>query len=401
MPAENFKREDVAFLEEKRNLYFGIYGAKGVGSINIRDAFFYGRTENFQLHSSIDNYKNVFKGYMAQVPELKYNDVTSLYPDRMVKGFYQFGHPKVLDGPFKDLEYYNDKINDYFGFVKCEVSAPKDLLISCLSMKINKKLMFPLCYTCAIQLNQGECEHRRNYNEFVLKGTWTTIELKRAVEKGLKLKTELGGYLKTLKTDEERAEWINKFKLREDVDLDPEKLNTPNPGLRFIAKLMLNSLWGILAQRNNLPQTEVITTYDKWWKLINDDKIAVTGNICVNDETMLVSWNYKDDCDSRQGNTNIGIAAMVTAYARDFLYDMIDKLEQAQPGCVLYCDTDSIIYEKWPKMQYTPPIGNFLGDMTDEITGDFGKDSKMVKFVCCGPKIMAMKYNCQMVQRNL
>jgi hypothetical protein len=44
--------------------------------------------------------------------------------------------------------------------------------------------------------------------------------------------------------DEERMEYIQHYFEHEGIELDPNKIER-NPGLRVLAKLMLNSFWGI------------------------------------------------------------------------------------------------------------------------------------------------------------
>jgi hypothetical protein len=43
--------------------------------------------------------------------------------------------------------------------------------------------------------------------------------------------------------DEERMEYIQHYFEHEGIELDPNKIER-NPGLRVLAKLMLNSFWG-------------------------------------------------------------------------------------------------------------------------------------------------------------
>ena len=52
---------------------------------------------------------------------------------------------------------------------------------------------------------------------------------------------------------------------------------------------------------------------------------------------------------------------------------------------MLYCDTDSVIYASRPG-QYDPPLGDYLGELIDELKGDH-----MFEFVSGGPKIMHTK----------
>ena len=107
----------------------------------------------------------------------------------------------------------------------------------------------------------------------------------------------------------------------------------------------------------------------------------------INGDTYLISYKCKSDDDAKPGNTNIGVAAMVTAYARMKLYRIMDSIESCSPGRVLYCDKDSVIYvDKPSEMWYNPPIGDYLGDMTDEITKDWGSEARIIQFASGGPK---------------
>ena len=113
------------------------------------------------------------------------------------------------------------------------------------------------------------------YSTYPLIGkTYSSVELKGALEKGytitriysaqeykrhtglmknyvetfIKLKVENSGVLTQEECDE-----INKAhkELGFDIEIKPEN-TAKNPGLRAIAKLCLNSLWGKFAQRSNL-----------------------------------------------------------------------------------------------------------------------------------------------------
>ena len=128
--------------------------------------------------------------------------------------------------------------------------------------------MFPLCKTCADTLNQNPCTHTDE--ERAILGRWCHVELMKAIEKGyqvleihevwhwekttnqlfspyvnmyLKRKQEASGYPKHCVTDEQKQRYIDEYYEHEGIRLDPNKIEY-NSGLRFLAKLMLNSLWG-------------------------------------------------------------------------------------------------------------------------------------------------------------
>ena len=109
--------------------------------------------------------------------------------------------------------------------------------------------------------------------------------------------------------------------------------------------------------------------------------------IPIDDETILLNYCYTDDTYDRPGNTNIATAAMVTAYARIKLYSIIDEIESSAPNRVLYFDTDSVIFRDRPECGWkVPEIGDFLGDMTDEVAKDYGPAAYIDKFTSGGPK---------------
>ena len=108
--------------------------------------------------------------------------------------------------------------------------------------------------------------------ERAILSTWCHMELMKAIEKGykilkihevwhfpehtdelfkdyvnmfLKMKQEASGYPKECVTDEQKQRYIDEYYENEGIRLDPNNIKY-NPGMRSLAKLMLNSLWGML-----------------------------------------------------------------------------------------------------------------------------------------------------------
>jgi hypothetical protein len=179
-----------------------------------------------------------------------------------------------------------------FKIIKCFVVPPRHPLheIPVLPMRINKSLCFATCYTCALKYtNQKlmkkkkpnyQCPHFKD-EERGFSTTANTMELGMALDAGyrvtrlyrcynwpeendwdqelfhrymrifMKLKYEAEGWPKNCTdegiSEEERQrrknEYIQNAKRLYGIILDPTKI-MKNPGLRFIAKLCLNSLWG-------------------------------------------------------------------------------------------------------------------------------------------------------------
>ena len=78
----------------------------------------------------------------------------------------------------------------------------------------------------------------------------------------------------------------------------------------------------------------------------------------------------------RSVKTNVFIAAFTTSHAHLKLYGALDTLKER----VLYYDTDSFIY-RWKPGQVDLPLGEFLGEFTDKVSGD-----PIVEFVSGGAK---------------
>lgn len=140
-----------------------------VTPLEPRDAFFRGRTEAFKLYEEANTDK-----------QIKYYDVTSLYPFIKKAGKIPVGHPDIITENFK-------YISNYEGLVKCKVLPPRNLRIPILPLKCNGKLMFSLCRTCTEHYQQTQCQHADHDRAFT--GTWITDELKMALAQGYILQT--------------------------------------------------------------------------------------------------------------------------------------------------------------------------------------------------------------------
>lgn len=147
--------------------------------------------------------------------------------------------------------------------------------------------------------------------------------------------------------------------------------------------MILNALWGKFGQRENLPQTEIVSTRDRLLEMLNSPDINITGLLPINQNLMYVSYDYQDNSVIPTPTSNCVIAAYTTAHARLHLYKYLQKLDKR----VLYCDTDSIIFIS-REGEWEPKCGKFLGDWTDELS-KFDEGSYITSFVSGGPKFYA------------
>ena len=350
-----------------------------VEPLQPRHAFFGGRTGAVALHAKAED-----------TEQIHYVDVTSLYPYVNKNAVYPIGHPTILTQP-RDQD-----ITNYFGIALVDILAPAQLFHPVLPVRSKNKLTFPLCAACVKQeqdkpmLERSDvCNHTPE--ERMLRGTWATPEIKKAVEKGyhllqihevwhfekqqqglfrdyvdtwLQLKQQAAGWPRWCVTEEKKQQYLSQYREKEGIDLDYESIQK-NPGRKQTAKLMLNSFWGKFGQRPNKPKTVTITSPSQLFPLLfNSHKKLTTLRIC-NEDVLEAVYTELDENIVPSNKTNVFIASFTTAWARLRLYEALDVLQQQ----VLYYDTDSVIY-KWRPGQPSIETGDFLGDMTDELNGD-------------------------------
>ncbi|XP_032682820.1 uncharacterized protein LOC116849607 [Odontomachus brunneus] len=329
-----------------------------------REAFHGGRTENI-----ITRYE------VTGTEKIRYVDVCSLYPYVLKTGTFPLGHPDIyvdeeccaLIGASPDFNF--DAVE---GLVRCRVLAPRDLFHPVLPYRVNGKLLFALCRSCCETFSQAACTHDPADREF--EGAWVSCELRKAIEKGycvtsvseiwsyevtrydpvtrrgglfteyincfLQLKQEASGWPNECANDEGGKErYLREYEKVEGIVLNRANIS-PNPGLRSVAKLCLNSFWGKFGQRSNLPNTEIVRTWESFAALLTSPEHEITNVLPVNDEVIYVSWRMRREAVTPSPLTSVAIAAYTTALVRLKLYSYLEKLDRR----VLYYDTDSCIY---------------------------------------------------------
>ena len=125
-----------------------------------------------------------------------------------------------------------------------------------------------------------------------------------------------------------------------------------------------------------MTKTKEVTQPKDLYAYLDSDQYEVRDAHMINDETVEIQYIEKEGFVQDNDKVNIVIAAFTTAYARLKLYDLLDLLQER----VLYYDTDSVVYVHEPGKP-DPPLGDYLGDLTDELKGDY-----ITTFISGGPK---------------
>nr|CAD2197779.1 unnamed protein product [Meloidogyne enterolobii] len=124
--------------------------------------------------------------------------------------------------------------------------------------------------------------------------------------------------------------------------MDPDLVQV-NPGLRMIAKILANSLWGKLAQRVGGTEVKYARTPAEFHQLIDDPTIETLDFDHVSEYMDRCVIRKKEEFSKPPETNCLPVAVFVTSYARLHLYKYMEEVQQVN-GKLLYCDTDSIIY---------------------------------------------------------
>lgn len=227
-----------------------------VPPLQPRDAFYGGRTGAVSLHAKA-----------GEGEEIRYCDITSLYPWVNKNCCYPVGHPQIITQPA------DQSIDSYFGIAQVDILPPSGLFHPVLPVRYNGKLTFALCRSC-VEAEQAKPMLQRTHYcvhsdaDRTLRGTWCTPEIQKAIQKGykilkihevwhfprnqrqtglfkdyvntwLKIKQEACGWPSSCETLEQKRNYILNYEQREGIRLEVDNI-VKNPGRKATAKIMLN-----------------------------------------------------------------------------------------------------------------------------------------------------------------
>jgi hypothetical protein len=207
------------------------------------------------------------------------------------------------------------------------------------------------------------------------------------VDHFLRIKQESSGFPDWVKTSEDRVKYIGDYYKHEGIQLRINKIKY-NPGLRAFSKLCLNSLWGKFCQKDDRLNTELVNDPLHFYRRLNGADVEMHDLCILNDDIVELVFKRKHEYAVENKLTNIFNGIFTTAWARLELYNLMVLLGHN----ALYVDTDSCIYiskEGSPK----PALGDYLGNLTNEIVPKHGEGSYITQFACGGPKNYAYVVN--------
>ncbi|KAL3080193.1 hypothetical protein niasHS_013865 [Heterodera schachtii] len=388
-----------SLLSDPRNLamrhFFDDLGNER-GPIDPRSAYCGGRTGPLKLFSE-----------PADDEKISVYDIVNYDTE------YPIGIPKIIHPSVEQIMVDWNSSNDliYRGLYRVRVIPPRRLRIPVLPMKLDERLLFSCCHRCASKFRHlgtrmpHNCEHTDQQRAYC--GTYTHIELARALECGyrvdrfwrawhyeqwsdqifkeyVRLMVEASGFPDRIQNEQQKQTFAEEYMRQYNVQLDLSRVNK-NAGLRFIAKLMLNSLWGKFSMRNELGENRVITKPQEFYKLALDHKVEIYAIIPLSDDVIRVSYKTKKNFVDEHSSSNIMLSLWTTSRARLKLLDSMQQVHDTEGAELLYTDTDSVIVKHRRGVE---PLqtGEFLGQMSEEYTG-----YSIKSFVCGGAKQYALK----------
>lgn len=164
-------------------------------------------------------------------------------------------------------------------------------------------------------------------------------------------------------------------------------MQNPQPALKTVSKLMLNSLYGKFGQRSNFDQTILVKDRAELFMHLTSPDTEVTDIIhhTVDGSNAELRFKYRELHEAQTKLRNfchVAIAAFTTAYGRLKLLQMVHLLGQDR---VLYMDTDSIIYKVLPESPISLREDHFLGGWENEYPQE--DQGLRHRFVSTGPKV--------------
>lgn len=246
------------------------------------------------------------KGEIKNVTKL---DINSLYPAIM--------NELILPNFTIEIKKSNVELEkakellEYDGIIQCKIHVP-EIDIGYLPILYKDKQIYP----------NKPC---------VIKGIWTTFEIRNAISKY--------GY-ELIECDNIIIYERNHEKYFKSYIKKLHDLKVSNEKIRPIAKLLMNSLFGKFAQTNEskeykiVPRNEV-TNYTDWDLETHNDEVSIISK----------TYGYK-----YPKWTQPFISAIITAKARDYLYQYMLKIDKND---LIYSDTDSLWitnFEKYYKL---------------------------------------------------
>ena len=199
------------------------------------------------------------------------------------------------------------------------------------------------------------------------------------VAKFYTLKTQYSGISK--ENDEINVKKELSEKLLKDFGIYVKPCDIPskkNEVMRYVMKLILNSLWGKLCQNPNKVSVYFVNDYEELMHHIENKECNSVYFDILDCNTARVVCNRKEEHNYKVNKVCVSIGSYITCYSRLKLLEYINKLPEKS---VLYYDTDSIFYYS-KHCEHILDFNKDLGCLDSQLN----KNQYINLFVSTGPK---------------
>ncbi len=290
---------DITKYPTLASLTFAIYRANFMQGANI--PIILGK-----LHKTLKQsyYGGITETYLTSGRDIKSYDVNSLYPFSMRNFEMPVGKIVYFSG---DINLLYNKIP--FGFFRVKIKAPLDILRPALP----KKFKIPSINSLRTIFPVGEWE-----------GWYFGEELKDKLQQGYTFIIE-EGYL---------FEKKNIFKNYIDVLYKMKSDHSSDDPKYFIAKLLMNSLYGRFGLNPEVQEVDIISEAESEEIITTKKNVLLTPLLSGN---VIVSYDRNDDILNID-NISVSIASAIAAYSRIVMNKYLIKYNEN----IYYIDTDGI-----------------------------------------------------------
>lgn len=292
--------------------------------------------DNFIRLSYYGGSTDIYKCYGKN---LYYYDINSLYPYAMLKDL-----PGELIRTYHQKDCCNINLDKFFGFLSVTISCPSSVQIPVLPYRQNGRTIYP----------QG-----------IWTATYFSEELKYALTLGYQIQ------------EIHLAKEFTKTKYFEEYVNEMYGIKATSKGSeKFIAKMLLNSLYGLFGRKKEVIESKIInkkelfnyvtTSIIKTIIDLDNGKcvILMISNLnppLIGKLNTLYEVNFKNTFKTVK--SNVAIASAITSYAR--LHMNPFKIA----GQIYYSDTDSVITSVKLDSLFLSEGDRVLGLMKDELNG--------------------------------
>ena len=163
-------------------------------------------------------------------------------------------------------------------------------------------------------------------------------------------------------TEQQKQDYIGNYLKYEGIQLEYANIKK-NPGLRTLAKMMLNSMWGKFGQRLNKTRVQEFDDPQTFHQFLNTDTMDVRHVSIINDQMVEVHYQHQKE--------DIPVSPNLQHLHRLFYH--LSCPDQTLRDLAILGRTSTCTTTQTPssiaqtRVKPTQPWVNYLGDFTSEL----------------------------------